>query len=407
MSTRVEKHIKSDKTLFDLCRKSKNLYNRANYIVRQEFINTSKEKEIGLREYANWLKYYDLYQLLKDSIEYKSLPSQTSQAILRKLEKNWKSFFKSMKEWKKNPSKFLGRPKLPKYKDKNGLKEVIYPGQNINIKNKTITIPKTNYKLKTKITKDILKELRIIPIGNKFKLEVVYEKENNIEQRQTGIKIGIDIGVNILCAITSNQKDIPTYLINGSPLKSINQYYNKILAKEKLRIKLLHNQHTSNFIKKLTLKRNFKIEDYLHKTSKKIIDMCIKHNVDEIIIGHNDNWKQNVKMRKENNQNFVQIPFNKLIQMIRYKGEEQGIKITLVEESYTSKVDHLAKESLEKQDKYLGRRIKRGLFKSSIKKLINADINGSIGILRKAIGDVFIDQSIEGLVFNPIKIKIF
>lgn len=407
MLTRVEKHIKGDNMLFDLCFKSKNLYNKANYIVRQEFIQTSKEKENGLRERVNWIRYNELYRLLKDSDEYKALPAQSSQTILRNLDKNWISFFKTIKKWSKNKSLYNGMPKLPKYKNKDGLKEVIYPGQNISIKNGYIKIPKSEYKIKTTVNKKQLKELRLIPYGNKIKIEIVYEKELNCkESKKSNVKFGIDLGINNLCSITSNQKDIPTYLINGKIIKSINQFYNKKLANEKSKLKLINNQNHSKKISKLSIKKNLKIEDQIHKISRKIANLCIKYNVDEIIIGYNKEWKQNTNIGKVNNQKFVQIPYLKLIYMITYKVEEFGIKTTLTEESYTSKVDHLVLEPLKKQEMYKGNRIKRGLFNSSSNRLINADVNGSLGILRKVIGDDFI-QPIEGLVFNPIKLNIF
>lgn len=406
MSTRVETHINSDKTIFNLCRKSKDLYNKANYLVRQEFILTSKEKDEGKREYANWLRYNDLYKQLKDSKEYKTLPAQSSQSILRNVDKNWVSFFKSIKKWKKNKNSFLGRPKLPKYKDKKGLKEVKYPGQNLFIRNGFIKIPKTDYKIKTKVNKESLKELRIIPIGSKLKIEIIYEKEN-VKKKDTNIKFGIDLGINNLCSITSNQKDIPTYLINGRTIKSINKFYNKKYASNKSKLEILNKKKSSKHLDTLSLKRRFKIEDQLHKISRTVINLAIKYNIDEIVIGYNKEWKQKLNIGKVNNQKFTQIPFYKLIHMIEYKAEDAGINVTLAEESYTSKVDHLVKESLCNHNSYKGKRVKRGLFQSSSNKLINADVNGAIGILRKVIGDEFLFQPIEGLMFNPVKLNIF
>ena len=403
MIIRVETHYKKDKLLFDLCFKAKNLYNKANYHVRQEFINTSKEKEEGKRDHAIWLRYYDLYKLLKNEKEYKELPAQSSQSTLRLLEKNWKSFFKSIKVWKNNKEAYTGRPNLPKYKDKNGLKEVIYPGQGIFVKDGYLTLPKTKYKVKTKIKKENLRQLRLIPTNNKIKIEVVYEKETRDLKLNESRKIGIDIGVNNLMAITSNQRDIPTHLINGRPIKNINHYFNKMLAKAKSELEIKNKKKTSNKIQRLFFKRRCKIDDYLHKASRYLLDFCIENDIGEIIIGKNKNWKQKINIGKRNNQTFVQIPFDKLIEMIQYKAEEVGINVILQEESYTSKCDHLANESMEHHEKYLGKRIKRGLFKSSKGILLNADINGSIGILRKVIGNDFINRLNTGLVLNPFK----
>jgi putative transposase len=165
---------------------------------------------------------------------------------------------------------------------------------------------------------------------------------------------------------------------------------------------------TSNRIDKLTLKRNNKVTDYLHKTSRFIINYCIENKIGNIVIGNNKDWKQEVNLGKRNNQNFVSIPYEKLIQQIQYKAELVGIKVIITEESYTSKVDHLANEELCKHETYLGKRIKRGLFQSSIKKLINADVNGAIGILRKEFSNFDFNQiTNRGLAFNPVKINLF
>lgn len=147
--------------------------------------------------------------------------------------------------------------------------------------------------------------------------------------------------------------------------------------------------------------------DKMHKISKFIIDFCKKNDVGTIVIGLNKNWKQNINLGKKNNQKFVDIPFSNLVDKISYKAKLVGIDVKITEESYTSKVDHLAFETLEKHDIYLGNRKKRGLFQSSVNQLINADINGSIGIARKVFGDSAVRQIIgSGLAFNPIRVNI-
>ena len=219
----------------------------------------------------------------------------------------------------------------------------------------------------------------------KIKINIVYNStEETSQDLNYDSAIGIDIGLNNLCTITSNDKQL-SYIIKGGPLKSINQFYNKTLAEIKSNLeKFNKEQKTSRRISSLNLKRKNKIDDYLHKASKKIIDICLEHKIGKIIIGHNKGWKQEINLGKKTNQNFVWIPFNKLIDMLKYKGLEKGIIVEVTEESYTSKIDHLSLEPLEKQEKYSGSRIRRGLFKSGIGKILNADINGAIGILRKA-----------------------
>lgn len=167
------------------------------------------------------------------------------------------------------------------------------------------------------------------------------------------------------------------------------------------------NKGTSNRIRKITLFRNCWIEDKLHKISRYIVDFCKSNNIGTIIIGLNKEWKNEINIGKRNNQHFVSIPHSKLIDKIVYKANLLGIEVITHEESYTSKIDHLAFEPLKKQESYLGRRKKRGLFQSSIGELINADINGAIGIARKVIGDSFIGKIIDsGFVFNPVRINI-
>ena len=229
------------------------------------------------------------------------------------------------------------------------------------------------------------KKLRIIPLGNKnFKIEIVYEKEIKNLHLNKDNAIGIDIGINNLMAITSNNPGCFSWLVNGRPLKSMNQYFNKQLSIQKSLLSIINNKYWSNALTNLSLKRNNKIDDYLHKASRKVINHCIENDIGTIVIGHNNGWKQEINLGRKTNQSFVSIPFNKLIQMIIYKTEEIGISVVLHEESYTSKCDHLAEEVMTHHDTYFGRRIKRGLYRSSTGKVLNADINGSIGILRKA-----------------------
>jgi putative transposase len=143
----------------------------------------------------------------------------------------------------------------------------------------------------------------------------------------------------------------------------------------------------------------------MHKASRSIVNYCIKHRIGTIIIGHNKNWKQDINIGKRNNQHFVNIPHGKLIDKITYKAQLVGIEVKENEESHTSKVDHLALETLQHHDQYLGKRVKRGLFQSSTGKLLNADVNGAIGIARKVLGDSCVSQITDsGLAFRPIRL---
>lgn len=198
--------------------------------------------------------------------------------------------------------------------------------------------------------------------------------------------------------MVSTKKDFQPLIFNGRPLKSMNQYYNK--KRSHLKSKLPKRKKSSRRLRKLNLKRNDKVNDYLHKTSKKIVDILVDNDIRCLVIGKNDGWKQKTNMKKENNQNFVSIPHSRFVDMLIYKCERKGIDIRLQEESYTSKCSFLDLEDICHHDKYVGRRVKRGLFKSSDGTFINADVNGAYNILRKAITSVT-TKGTEGFVVNP------
>jgi len=407
----VERHnINSNhsyyKELDKLCFLSKNLYNKANYIVRQEFIESSKEKELGLVDQANYLNYYDIQKQLQNNkdIDYKQLPAKISQQILMLLDKNWKSFFKSIKDYKINPHKYDGRPSLPKYKDKTkGRNLLIYTIQAISRKNynktKLIGLSGTNIKFKPKIDINNIKQVRIIPKNKEYIIEVVYEKNINDLNLDKNNIAGIDIGINNLCTITSNQNNVRPLLINGRPLKSINQYYNKKNAK----LQSFVGDKTSNKLIRLANKKNKKINNYLHNTSRFIINHLINNNIGMIVIGKNSQWKTKCNIGKRNNQNFVNIPHARLINMIEYKAKLVGINIIVTEESYTSKCSFIDNEVLKHHDNYLGKRKFRGLYISNKGIILNADCNGSGNIIRKVFPNAFAN-GIEGVIVHPIRI---
>lgn len=294
----VEKHIisKSHKYYSEIDKiafLSKNLYNKANYIIRQEFIKTSKEKEQRLRENAKWIRYHELQKMLQNNndADYIALPRKISQQILMQLDRNWKSFFKSIREYKKHPDKYKKAPRLPRYKDKKkGRNIIIYSIQSISKKYLTdgiIALSGTGIKIKTKQSN--IHQARIIPLSNKaYKIEIVYEKE--IEKRNTDKSriASIDIGVNNLATVTSNVKEFRPLIINGRPLKSMNQYFNKIRAKRMSDVmKENKDRRTSNKIEKLVFKRNNKIDDYMHKASRTIVNKLVEFNIGTLVIGKN------------------------------------------------------------------------------------------------------------------------
>ena len=203
-------------------------------------------------------------------------------------------------------------------------------------------------------------------------------------------------------AVTSNQHGVAPFLVNGRPLKAINQYYNK--RKAILQSQLPPDQKTSRRIQQLTHKRNQCVNDVLHRSSRIIIDWCVEHQIGTLVIGKNDGWKQEIDLGKRNNQNFVQIPHARLIEMLQYKGALVGIEVMVCEESYTSKCSFLDNEPIQKHDSYQGKRVKRGLFVASDGRTINADINGAANIIRKVIPNAFAD-GIAGVAVRPVRVN--
>jgi IS605 OrfB family transposase len=388
----VERHIiKSTEHRFaqidELAFKSKNLYNAANYVIRQSFV------------YGwGYINYNEMNRLMKSHQAYKVLPAKVSQQILMILDKNWKSFFEAVKAYKVDDSKFTGRPKLPKYKDKvKGRNILVYTIQAISnkqLKKGVIKLSGTEISIKTQIKPDRICQVRLVPKCDSYVIEVIYnEPESTLEQIQKEAVASIDLGLNNLVALTSNQSGFTPLLINGRPLKSINQFYNK--RKARLQTQLKGSRKSSPRIQRLTRCRNQKIDNYLHHTSRLILDILIAKQIGALVIGKNAQWKTEIDLGKQTNQNFVSIPHARLIEMLEYKARLVGIKVIMQEESYTSRANFFGLDPIPvygKTDKdavFTGQRIKRGLYKTSVGRLINSDINGSYNILRKAIPNAF------------------
>ncbi len=403
--TRIEKHIikASDSffpMLFDFCHKSKNLYNHANFLIRQAF--TTEEK---------WIRYAELDNILKSDVEYpdyRNMPTaQSAQQILRLLDQNWKAFFASIKDWGKHKEKYSGKPKLPKYLKKDGKFLLILSNQECRLKNDgKIYFPKIFHgftitpKFIEKNNFNSFQQVWLIPHRNRIVAELVYTI-NVPEQKPDNQKyIGIDIGVNNLATVCNNTGQ-QAFIINGKPLKSINQFYNKKISHYREICKRMNHREYSQRMNRLTEKRNAKIEDYLHKTSRYVMNYCIEHDIHTIVIGKNKEWKQNSKMSKRVNQNFVQIPFARFIEMIQYKAEEYGVAVILTEESYTSGTSFIDNEEPVKENYNKKRRIHRGLFVSNQGIKINADLNGAYQILRKVV-PIKWDR---GCVLHPIVVS--
>ena len=362
------------KDLDNLCYLSKNLYNSALYAIRQHYFNT--------KQYLN--KFELINQFTKNKqLDYISLPRKVSQQIIYQVDQNFKSFFNSLKS-----NNINHKISIPKYLDKSGKYEVIYTNQAISSKLLKQNILQLSglKEFNLPIIHNNVKQARLIHKGNHIVIEILYEVREK-EYVNNNRYCSIDLGINNLCTIGSNV--IKPIIINGKPLKSINQYYNKKLAYLKSEQDLRKNkQYNKKKIQHLIFKRNNKINDYLHKSSKYIVNHLVSNNITNLVIGLNKEWKQETNIGRVNNQNFVQIPHTKLIEQLKYKCQLEGIKVIVREESYTSKCSFIDNEEICKHENYLGKRIYRGLYVSKEKRILNADLNGALNILRKEVPEL-------------------
>lgn len=417
MATRVQSYIitkeKSRKDfalMVDLCHKSKNLYNVVNYIIRHAFIGQHDKIE----EYKDLIqneKFISEFALSGRMVKlkqpnYRVLKAQCSQQVIKQVNVAWKSFFAALRSYKKNKGKFKKVPKMPRYKEKDGMNVVTFPNQSISFDKKKHWL-KIDRKTAIKSVKfeGLFKQVVVIPQTGCFKILVIYDKKENSfvkfakQNNKKTNSAAMDIGVDNLATVTSDIPGLCPLIVNGRPVKSINQFYNKKVAEFKS-LYAKQKKKTGKKLQKLCLKRKMKIEDYFHKASKRLLEYFVKNNIGTVFIGHNNGWKQEVNIGKVNNQNFVQIPFDRFIKMIQYKSEEVGIQVVVLEEAYTSKCSALDWETIEKHETYMGKRVKRGLFKTKNGQLMNADVNGSLNILRLGLISSF---EISSSVFNPVR----
>jgi putative transposase len=397
---RVERMwLKGNIVLSSLAHISKNLYNEANYIIRQEFFKSS-----------SWIRYTALNRLLKTSENYKALPAQTAQQILMLVDKAWKSFFNAIREWKAHPNKFKARPRPPGYKNKDGAHILVFTNQQAKIRDGWLILPKLiGVRIRTRI-RDGLCGVRIIPKGMGYLLEIVYEKlvAKMVKGSGNGRIVGIDLGSANIVTIVNNIGVQPIIVKDdGAGIKSINQYYNKRKAELQSTYDL-EGVKSGDKLRRLKTKRERKAGDYIHKLSRFIVNWCVKHEIGTIVFGYNKGWKQKVNIGRRNNQTFTQIPYMDIIEKTRYKAEEEGIDVRKQEEGHTSKCSFLDDEPIEHHKNYVGKRITRSLFKSAKGTLIHADVNAGYNIGKKAIPKAFRDgcEWIGGLGLHPVRYNI-
>ena len=372
----VEKHIIKHKHKYyneadNLCWLSKNLYNSTLYSVRQYYFENKK-----------FLKYQVVNKMYVDTNnpDYRALPAKVAKHTQMLVEKNFKSFFGLLKS--KEKGKYDKPVKIPKYLNKKTGRQVVhYEKGAISFKGQGyIKLSKTNIKIKTKLTKDKVQFVRLVPKNNHIIIEIGY---NVIEKEiiQNNNILAIDIGVNNIASCVTNTRD--KFLINGKPLKYINHNYNKRIADIQSKLKLTHNKNKSRYMSDITNKRNNRINDYLHKITTYIVNHAVSNDITTIVVGYNKEWKQDTNIGKINNQNFVNIPFYTFISMLEYKSKLKGIDFKTITEEYTSKCSFIDEEEIGKHKEYAGKRINRNFFRSKKGIIINADINGAYNILKK------------------------
>ena len=383
------KHLskKEFRNLKYLSHMAKNLTNEAIYNIRQYYFNKKK-----------YLSYNENYKILKNSENYKKLNSNMAQQILKEVDGSFKSFFGLLK-LVKNGKYDNKKIKLPKYLDKDGFTTLVIGF--VRLKDDMLIIPysnsfkKTHKEIAIKLPPILkgkkIKEIRIIPkqYSRYFEIQYTYEVEEVQRELNKENGLGIDLGIDNLCTCVTNNG--ASFLIDGRKLKSINQYYNKINAKLQSIKDKQKIECTTLRQKKIARKRNNRIEDYLSKAARIIISYCLNNDIGKLVLGYNEDFQRNSNIGNINNQNFVNIPYGKLRDKLIYLCKLYGIEFRLQEESYTSKASFFDGDEIPIYDKenpqeyiFSGKRIKRGLYQTSVGKLINADCNGALNILRKS-----------------------
>ena len=382
------KHLskKEFRNLKYLCHIAKNLKNQAIYNVRQHYFKNKK-----------YLSYNENYKMLKNSENYKKLNSNMAQQILKEVDESFKSFFALLKLAKNG--QYNGKIKLPNYLDKDGFTTLVIGF--VRLKDDMLIVPysnsfkKTHQEVKVKLPSVLkdkkIKEIRIIPKQHSRYFEIQYTYEVKEIQRELNKEnvLGIDLGIDNLCTCVTNTG--ASFIIDGRKLKSINQYYNKINAKLQSIKDKQKIERTTLRQKRITRKRNNRINDYLSKAARTIVNYCLNNDIGKLVLGYNEDFQRNSNIGSINNQNFVNIPYGKLRDKLIYLCKLYGIEFKLQEESYTSKASFFDGDEIPIYDKenlqeyvFSGKRIKRGLYQTSTGKLINADCNGALNILRKS-----------------------
>ena len=386
--------------LDELCLLSKNLYNTTLYRARQYYFeNNSRSSAYDfIREFTK-----------ENQKDFRALPARVSRYVVQLVEKNMNSYFKLIKL--KQKGEFTQKVKLPNYLNKKTGRQVVhYHYQSLSSQETgKVKLSKSDIVLNTTVPFNAIQYLQVVPCGNHIKVLISYYKTKPALKKSGKRFASIDVGVNNLMTVTSNV--FHPIIYNGKPMKSVNQFFNKTRAKEVARLKQSNGVTSSKKLDKLSLWRKNQIDNYFHKVTSDFVRVCKENKIDTVVIGRNKGWKTNLNIGSRNNQQFRMIPFLLIYNMLSYKLEMAGINYIETEESYTSKCSFIDKEELVRHDSYAGRRVMRGLFKSKDGHKYNADINGSLNILRKYLTNqnVYSDKLHKDLIAhmtNPKRITV-
>ena len=402
--------VREYKTLRTLCRLSKNLFNEAMYSVRQYYFTERK-----------YLRYENNYYVCKDSENYQALGTEIAQQTLKVVDRCFKSFFALVNKAKSGSYQFR-MINLPHYLKKDGWFSLIIP--RIKIKDGYFTLPMSRafknehgelrFNIPPNIAGKEIQQVRIHPRNNArfFEIEYIYEQPEMKADVDAEKFLGVDLGLdNLATCVTSEGA---SFIIDGKRIKSYNRLYNKENARlQSIKDKQKHKGLTACQYSNLR-KRNARINHAMSVAARKIITYCINHRIGNIVVGYNPDWKHEIHIGTQNNQNFVQIPHGQLREKLAYLCELYGINYAEQEESYTSKASFFDKDELptynaDNPQKYQfsGTRITRGQYRTSTGYILNADVNGALNILRKSkLVNLKVLQD-RGCVNQPRRIRVF
>ena len=399
--------------LREMCQYSNNLYNVTLYNIRQHYFNTKQ-----------FLTYESNYHECKTNENYALLQAGISQQIMKVVDRSFKSFFNLLKKCKTGDYRYHD-VNVPHYRKKGGLFNLIMSTNAFAIKHGFLYVPMSRafralhpdikdikIKFPARLSDKVVKEVRILPYndGKYFKIQYVYE----VQQEEISLNkencIAIDLGVDNLatCVLTNGTP----FIIDGRKIKSINHHWNKEIARLRS-ISMKQGMKTTDKIQRITTKRNNRVNDTIKKAARCIVNRCIQNDIGTLIVGYNLDFKRSVNLGKQNNQNFIQIPLGNLRQQLEFLCWKYNIDYIEQEESYTSKSSFLDNDVLpvyKAEQPYIGQfsgnRVTRGLYRSRNNTILNADVNGAANILRKCKQNVDFDKLCNGLLANPVRIRL-